>query len=88
MASFTPGFWGVANSPYVFLSFEDLLGGGDKDFNDVVIALNIGAANVAALLATPEPATWLTLVSLVGVVAWAMRRSRNQVLATVTSSRA
>jgi len=40
------------------------------------------------LLATPEPATWLTLVSLVGVVAWAMRRSRNQVLATVTSSRA
>jgi len=88
VASFTPGFWGVANSPYVFLSFEDLLGGGDKDFNDVVIALNIGAANVAALLATPEPATWLTLVSLVGVVAWAMRRSRNQVLATVTSSRA
>ena len=87
IASFTPGFWGVAKSPYVFLSFEDLLGGGDKDFNDVIIALNIGAQNVAALLATPEPSTWLTLASLVGVAVWAARRNRNPVLATLPSVR-
>lgn len=76
VATFTPTFWGAANSPYLFISFEDLLGGGDKDFNDVIIALDIGAANVAALLATPEPATWLTLGSLVALAVWAKRRTR------------
>jgi len=88
VASFTPSFWGVANSPYLFISYEDLLGGGDKDFNDVIIALDIGAANVAALLATPEPATWLTLGSLVGMAFWARRRSRNQPVLAVAHVRA
>ena len=78
VATFTPTFWGMANSPYLFISFEDLLGGGDKDFNDVIIALDIGAANVAALLATPEPATWLTLGSLLGLAVWSKRRLAQQ----------
>ena len=85
VASFSPSYWGVANSPYLFISYEDLLGGGDKDFNDVVFALDIGAANVAALLATPEPATWLTLGSLVGLAVWARNRNRSQRLALVPS---
>jgi hypothetical protein len=40
----------------------------------VVFAIDIGAANVAALLATPEPGLWLTLSSLGGMVAWIRRR--------------
>lgn len=80
VATFTPSYWGVANSPYLFIAYEDLLGGGDKDFNDVIIALDIGAANVAALLATPEPATWLMLGSLVGMAVWARGRKRSEPL--------
>lgn len=88
VATFTPSFWGAANSPYLFVSYEDFLGGGDGDFNDVVIALDIGAANVAALLATPEPATWLTLGSLLGLVVWTRRRNRSQPLPTATAANA
>lgn len=67
------------NSPYVFLAFKDMWGGGDKDINDVVIALNVGAANVRALLATPEPAMWLTLGSFLALGIWAQRRIRSTV---------
>jgi len=62
------------NSPYVFLSFEDLWGGGDKDINDTIIALDVGKATVKSLLATPEPATWLTLGSFLALAVWAKRR--------------
>ncbi|MEI6568846.1 MAG: DUF4114 domain-containing protein [Verrucomicrobiota bacterium] len=79
-ATFTPTFWGAANSPYLFISFEDLLGGGDKDFNDVIIAIDIGAANVAALLATPEPAMWLTLGSLLPLGILARRKSQRRAI--------
>ena len=80
VAGFTTKLFAVPelNSPYIFLSFEDLLGGGDKDINDTIVAINIGAANVKALLATPEPTTWLTLGSFLGVAIWAKRRSDRQ----------
>ena len=81
VATFTPRFWGVANSPYLFVSYEDLLGGGDKDFNDTIVALDVGAANVKALVATPEPATWLTLGSLVAVAIGIKLRTRRQTFA-------
>ncbi len=87
VASFTPSVWGVANSPYLFISYEDLLGGGDKDYNDVIIAIDIGAANMRALLATPEPATWLTLGSLVGLVIWARGRQQREPLLVVATAR-
>lgn len=45
----------VANSPYLILGFEDLMGGGDKDYNDVVIAVDVGRANVAQLMGTAVP---------------------------------
>jgi Domain of unknown function (DUF4114) len=67
-----------ANSPYVFLSFEDLWGGGDKDINDVIVAVNVGAKNVKALLATPEPRMWLTLGSFLVFAVWAKRRMDKQ----------
>lgn len=62
------------NSPYVFLTFKDYWGGGDKDMNDVVVALNVGAATVKALLATPEPSMWLTFGSFLMLAVWAKRR--------------
>jgi len=62
------------NSPYVFVSFEDLYGGGDKDYNDVVFAFNVGAATVHSLLATPEPSMYLTLGGFLALAIWAKRR--------------
>jgi len=36
--------------------------------------VDIGAANVAALTATPEPATWVMLGTMTGLVGWTRRR--------------
>ena len=51
----------LPDSPYLILGFEDMLGGGDRDFNDVMIAVDIGVKNVAALTGAPEPALALVL---------------------------
>ncbi len=51
----------LPDSPYLILGFEDMLGGGDRDFNDVMIAVDIGVRNVAALTGAPEPALALIL---------------------------
>lgn len=76
VAAFTPRLFAVPqlNSPYIFLAFEDLWGGGDKDINDTIIAINVGAATVKSLLATPEPAMWLTLGSFLALAVWVKRR--------------
>jgi len=66
------------DSSYLVLGFEDTLGGGKKDFTDVVIALDIGDINIGALVASPEPATMMTLGSLIGLVGYARRRARLQ----------
>lgn len=69
----------VPGTSYLILGFEDLLGGGDRDFNDVLFAVDIGAANVARLTATPEPAAWVSLVGLVGLVFGLLRRRSSAV---------
>jgi len=83
VAAFTPQVFATPqlNSPYLFITFKDWWGGGDKDIQDAVIALNIGAANVRALLATPEPAMWLTLGSFLALAVWAKRRMDCKALA-------
>lgn len=63
------------DSPYLIISFEDMYGGGDRDFNDVIIAVDIGARNVAAIMGTPEPALMLTLGGFLGGVALLKRRN-------------
>jgi hypothetical protein len=63
----------LPDSPYLILGFEDLLGGGDRDFNDVLIAVDIGARNVAALTGAPEPALALVLGSFLALAL--LRRS-------------
>ena len=70
MASFA---YARADSPLLVISFEDMLGGGDRDFNDLVFAVDIGAANVHAITAAPEPRMALGAAAL-GLVALAGRR--------------
>jgi len=47
----------VKGSSYLLISFEDMIGGGDRDYNDVFFAVDIGKANVAKIsgLGAPEP---------------------------------
>ncbi len=87
VAEFSPSLFAVPqlNSPYVFLSFEDLYGGGDKDINDTIIAINIGAANVKALLATPEPAMPLTFTACLGLALFAVRKNQQNHQKKVTT---
>jgi len=61
---------------YLILGFEDLLGGGDRDFNDVLFAIDLGSANLAALTATPEPSTYMTMGLFLAGGVWVMRRRR------------
>lgn len=68
----------IPGSPYLLIGFEDLWGGGDNDYNDLLFAVDIGAANVA-YLANPEPATWLIMsVLTIGVFYVARQRQRLQ----------
>lgn len=61
---------------YLILGFEDLLGGGDRDFNDVLFAIDLGAVNIAALTGTPEPATYATMGLFLTGGLWAMHKRR------------
>jgi hypothetical protein len=63
----------LPGSPYLIMAFEDMLGGGDRDYNDVIFAVDIGAINVQRLLSTPEPAAWASVIAL-GAVAYLWRR--------------
>lgn len=66
-------------SAYLVIGFEDLKGGGDKDYNDLVIAVEIGKVNVQNLvgLNTPEPSLALgSLVAVAGLIGFSRRRTR------------
>ncbi len=45
----------VEDSPYLLFSFEDMYGGGDKDYSDCVFAVHISGYNVQALLGRIDP---------------------------------
>jgi hypothetical protein len=64
-------------SAYLIISFEDMKGGGDKDYNDVFFAVEIGRANVAQLmgLGAPEPSLALGAL-LAGVAVFGFSRRR------------
>ncbi len=68
------------DNPYLLIGVEDLPGGGDKDYNDVVIALEVGLATTKNLMAkaVPLPAPVAALLGpvLFGVMLSAKRRRR------------
>ncbi|MCC5638208.1 DUF4114 domain-containing protein [Nostoc sp. CHAB 5844] len=56
---------------FLVLGYEDLWGGGDKDYNDVVFAIDIGERNASRLtkgVSVPEPSATMALfgVSAIG----------------------
>jgi hypothetical protein len=63
-------------SAYLIIGFEDLLGGGDRDYNDLLFAVQIGTSNVSNLpgLNAPEPTLALGAVLAFGLLAGCTRR--------------
>ena len=63
-------------SAYLIIGFEDLLNGGDKDYNDVLIAVEIGKVNVQTLagLGAPEPTLAMGAILAFGLLACGTRR--------------
>jgi len=74
-------------SPYLLLGFEDQLGGGDNDLNDLLSAVYLGEENVQWLIdhaaqngvPAPEPSTIWILVAV--SAAWLYRARRKKRLA-------
>lgn len=64
-------------SAYLIIGFEDLKGGGDRDYNDLVFAVEIGSANVKAMagLGAPEPSLAMgALITAVGFLGFSRQR--------------
>ena len=45
----------IENTPYLMLSFEDLLGGGDRDYSDCVFLVELSHSNIEALIGKIDP---------------------------------
>jgi hypothetical protein len=63
-------------SPYLIISFEDISGGGDRDYNDLVFAVYLGKENIAnlAALGAPEPSLAAGALLTLGAVFGRKRR--------------
>lgn len=75
---------------YIMLGFEDLYGGlyasgidsntgkynesSDRDFNDVVMVVDVGEANIKELVGVPEPSVTLALIGMSVAGALGLRR--------------
>lgn len=73
----------LPDSPYLIIAFEDMYGGGDRDYNDVIFALDIGRANIQNLISTPEPQTWAILAGFLGIILLLQRRQAARLAAVV-----
>jgi hypothetical protein len=40
----------MPDSPYVLVGFEDIVGGGDLDYNDALFVVDIGIENASNLI--------------------------------------
>lgn len=54
------------------VGFEDILGGGDNDFNDHTFSFT----NIRSVNAIPEPETYALMLAGLGCVGWMARRRR------------
>lgn len=73
------------DNPYVLIGFEDLFGGGDNDYNDLLFAVYFGGENVnsliksSALSGVPAPEPGFLWAIVAGCGTWLYRRRRNKV---------
>lgn len=66
------------DSPYLLIGAEDLYGGGDQDYNDLVVAIDVGTATTKQLLAkaVPLPAPLAALLGPVLLLVVSARKRR------------
>jgi len=69
--------YALSDSPYLLIGFEDLYGGGDRDFNDLLFVVDIGSGNVNALTNAPEPSTLMILSSFILFAMYLKRRQNH-----------
>lgn len=50
------------DSPYLLVGVEDLYGGGDQDYNDAVVALDVGTVNASLMISRAVPLPGYTAV--------------------------
>lgn len=64
----------------MIFGYEDLWGGGDKDYNDVVFAIDFGKGNARDLagVSVPEPSTAAALMGIAGLVGFGRRRRQGK----------
>ncbi len=67
--------WQVGD--YLMLGFEDLRGGGDKDYNDVMFVVDFGKGNLKTT-AVPEPGNMTALLGVTGASLWLRRRRQTK----------
>jgi hypothetical protein len=60
---------GPVTGAWWVLALDDQLGGGDRDWNDLRLAVHF-------FVATPEPTTWALIAGFAGIAAWLWRRQR------------
>ena len=68
--------YAVKDSPYLLLTFEDMPGGGDRDYNDVVLVADLGKENIRHFFGAPEPSLLLALGSFAAVLMTVTGRRR------------
>lgn len=76
--------YAVPDSPYLILGFEDLYGGGDENFYDMVFALEIGAENVQGLsflTSNPEPSGFAISLIFLFIGYRCVRRETDEIMA-------
>ncbi|GAA6624114.1 DUF4114 domain-containing protein [Scytonema sp. NUACC26] len=66
---------------FLVFGFEDLWGGGDKDYNDTVFAIDIGKKNARSVANVPEPSTAVAVlgISALGFLKTRRRRSSDNI---------
>ncbi|MBL9127203.1 MAG: PEP-CTERM sorting domain-containing protein, partial [Verrucomicrobiales bacterium] len=79
--------YGLKDSPYLLLGYEDLYGNGDDSLDDLLFAIDLANINIAALTATPEPSTYVILGTLLAFGAFLKRRSDARAAAMATLPR-
>jgi hypothetical protein len=73
---------------FIVLGFEDLWGGGDKDYNDTVFVIDVGKANarnIPGVTPVPEPSATMALFGIAGLGFMTSRRRRSNSVVKVDS---